>query len=129
MVESSESDRIERLRNELDTLRAQLAEIQIQRMQNEITTLTNQLAEVQSLRQAQASILEYLASQPEAIDEDRIHAAVKNRRVILLKALRRLLADGKVIRTGAGKKASPYRHGTRKPEWRATRLECWYRAF
>jgi hypothetical protein len=82
----------------------------IERLRNEIASLKAKVAMVQSLRQAEAGVMEYLRNQTEAVDEDRIHAAVKNRRVILLKALRRLLADGKVIRTGAGKKASPYRY-------------------
>jgi hypothetical protein len=43
---------------------------------------------------------------------------VKNRRVSLLKALRRLLADGKVIRTGAGKKHALI--ATRYPKTRMT---------
>jgi predicted transcriptional regulator len=80
----------------MKSLRRQLAEIQIQRMQNEIATLRNQLAEVQSLHQAEAGVMEYLATQTEPVDEDRIHAAVKNRRATLLKALRRLVQDGKV---------------------------------
>src|SRR5215471_11390202 len=44
------------------------------------------------------------------VDEDRIHAAVKNRRVILLKAVRQLVQNEKVERTGTGKKGDPYRY-------------------
>jgi hypothetical protein len=44
----------------------------IDRLRTEVETLRAQLAEVQSLRLAQAAVLEHLATQPEAIDEDRI---------------------------------------------------------
>jgi len=79
-------------------------------MQHEIATLRDQLAEVQSLRHAEAAVRDYLASQPEAIKEDRIHAAVAARRATLQRALRQAVEDGKVKRIGRGIKGNPYRY-------------------
>ena len=90
-------------------LRNQLAEIQIERMKSEIARLRGQLAEMQALHRAQDAVVQYLATQTEAIDEDQIQ--VKARRATLQKALRQLVAAGKVNRVGAGKKANPYRYG------------------
>ena len=100
-------DRIERLRHEVETIRAQLAEIQIQRMQSKITTLKAQVTEVQSLRQAEAGVMEYLRNQTEAVDRDRIHGV---RRGLLLKALGRLVQDGQVTRMGTGQRGDRYRY-------------------
>jgi predicted transcriptional regulator len=112
MVESDQEDRsrIDRLRNEVERLRTQVAEIQIQRMQSKITTLRNQLAEVQSLRQAQDGVIKYLASQPGTVEEDRIQVGVHARRATLQKALRQLVEGGKVKRTGTGKRGDAYRY-------------------
>jgi predicted transcriptional regulator len=107
------------LRNEVEALRSQLAEIQIQRMQHEIVTLRNQLAEMQSLHHAEDGVIEYLATQTEPVDEDRIHVAVATRRATLQKALRKLVDAGKVNRTGTGIKGDPYRYqnaGTPVPD-------------
>lgn len=56
------------------------------------------------------AILAYLADQPEPVPEDGIHDAVEGRRVAKQAALRRLHGEGKVTRTGAGKRGDPYRY-------------------
>src|SRR5215467_9942547 len=100
-------DRIERLWTEVETLRAQLAEIQTQRMQHEIEALKAQVAEVQSLRQAEAGVMEYLRTQTEAVDRDCIYGV---RRGLLLKALGRLVQGGQVTRIGTGQRGDRYRY-------------------
>jgi hypothetical protein len=77
----------------------------IERLRNEIATLRNQVAMVQSLRQAEAGVMEYLRTQTEAVDRDCIHGV---RRGLLLKALGRLIQDGQVMRTGSGKRSDGY---------------------
>src|SRR5215472_4515440 len=70
----------------------------IERLINEIATLKVQVAMVQSLRQA------------EAVAENVIHEAVATRRRTIQRALRSLVEDGKVKRTGTGIKGDPYRY-------------------
>jgi hypothetical protein len=77
----------------------------IERLRNEIASLKAKVAEVQSLRQAEAGVMEYLASQTEAVDRDCIYGV---RRGLLLKALRRLVQDGRVTRTGTGQRGDRY---------------------
>ena len=60
-----------------------------------------------------------LSRDPETpIDEDRLHAAVKIRRAVLLKAVRSLVADGLVNAQGTARKA--IRGGIGYPENRMT---------
>ncbi len=60
--------------------------------------------------QATEAILEYLAAQSEPVEEGAIHDAVEARRAVKQKALRRLVSDGEVVRTGSGKRGDPYRY-------------------
>ena len=90
----------------------------IERLMNEIATLRNQVAQVQSLRQAEAGVIEYLKNQTEAVDRDCIYGV---RRGLLLKALGRLVQVGQVIRTGTGQRGDRYRYqvaGTRNGDER-----------
>jgi len=82
----------------------------IERLMNEIATLKVQVAEVQSLRQAEARVMEYLGTQTEPVDEDRIHDAVATRRATIQRTLRKCVDDGQVKRSGAGRKGDPYRY-------------------
>src|SRR5215470_10492086 len=79
----------------------------IERLRNEIATLRRQVAIVQSLRQAEAGVMEYLRTQTEAVDRDCIYGV---RRGLLLKALGRLVQAGQVIRIGTGQRGDRYRH-------------------
>ena len=79
----------------------------IERLMNEIATLRNQVAQMQSLRQAEAGVMAYLRNQTEALDRDHIHGV---RRGLLLKALHRLVQDGQVTRTGSGQRGDRYRY-------------------
>src|SRR6516162_3803376 len=91
----------------------------VERLRNEIATLKAQVATVQSLRQAEAGVMEYLRNQSEAVDRDRIHEAIAARRATILKALRQLVEGGKVKRTGTGIKGDRYRYqisGTQVPD-------------
>src|SRR5215831_12843562 len=99
--------RIERLRNEVEAFRAQLAEIQIQRMQKELATLKVQVAEVQSLRQAQDAVIKCLASQPEAIGEDRISCGCRGQEGNATAGAPPGCRCRKVNRTGTGKRGDP----------------------
>ena len=79
----------------------------IERLMNEIATLRGQVATVQSLRQAEAGVMEYLRNQTEAIDRDCIYGV---RRGLLLKALGRLVRAGQVTRTGTGQRGDRFRY-------------------
>src|SRR5262249_44397827 len=57
---------------------------------------------------AATAIQEYLAGQKEPVDESAIHEAVEGRKAVKVRALRSLVADAKVTRTGEGKKGRPY---------------------
>lgn len=63
--------------------------------------------EVDQAQMAEA-IFTYLKGQSEPLDEKAIHEAIEGRRAIKQKALRTLMADGKVNRTGEGKSYKPY---------------------
>src|SRR5262249_32621559 len=68
--------------------------------------------------EAAKAITEFLATQTEPVEESEIHDAIEARRAIKQKALRKLVADGKVERTGTGKKGDRYRYqnaGTQVP--------------
>ena len=54
-------------------------------------------------------IPDYLKGQPEPLDESTLHEAVKGRKATKERALRRLVAEGQVTRTGAGRRGDPYR--------------------
>lgn len=54
------------------------------------------------------SILDYLATQPEPIEESVIQENIESRKGIKVKALRRLVDEGKVLRQGGGKKGNPF---------------------
>jgi hypothetical protein len=63
-------------------------------------------------------ILEFLTTQTEPVDESAIQQAIVAQRAKQLKALRRLLDEGKLIRTGEGKKGDKYLYqiaGTQVP--------------
>jgi hypothetical protein len=56
------------------------------------------------------AILEYLTTQTDPVEERVIHEAVEGRKAVKVKALRKLVSDKKVNRTGAGGKGDPYRY-------------------
>jgi hypothetical protein len=68
--------------------------------------------------EAAVAILAYLGRQTESVDETAILEDVEGRRAVLVPALRRLLADGRVTRSGRGGKGDRFRYavpGTRIP--------------
>lgn len=59
--------------------------------------------------QAMAAILEYLKGQPEPVDEPTIDKAVEGHRTTAKRSgLRSLVKEGKVVKTGEGKRGTPY---------------------
>lgn len=73
------------------------------------------------------AILDYLATQAEAIEERAINENVECKKAVRVKALRRAVDVGKIARTGGGKRGDPYRYSvsgslvpayTREPEKR-----------
>lgn len=60
--------------------------------------------------EAGTAILDYLAGQSEPVDEAAVHDAVEGRKSVKVKALRQLVAEGRVTRTGAGKRGDSYRY-------------------
>lgn len=60
--------------------------------------------------EAEAAILDYLKGKEEPVEEREIHDAVEGRRAVKLRALRKLLGEGNVMRTGSGKRGDPYRY-------------------
>lgn len=68
---------------------------------------------------ATGAIFAYLAPQSEPVEESAIHDAVEARRVLKQRALRRLIADGRVTRTGSGRRGDSYHYsvsGTEVPD-------------
>jgi hypothetical protein len=63
--------------------------------------------------EAGREILAWLRTQPEPIDEKTIHEAVEGRRATKQRALRRLVDDGLIERTGRGKRNDPYLYAVR----------------
>jgi 5S rRNA maturation endonuclease (ribonuclease M5) len=61
-------------------------------------------------QQAAAAILDYLRTLSEPVEESAIREAVEVKKGVQVRALRTLVADGKVNREGAGKKGDPYRY-------------------
>jgi hypothetical protein len=59
---------------------------------------------------AAAAILVYLGTVSEAVEEPTILEAVEGRKAVTERALRRLVGESKVQRTGAGRKGNPYRY-------------------
>jgi hypothetical protein len=55
-------------------------------------------------------ILDFLRTQSESVEESAIHEGVEGRKVIKQKALRRLVEQKKVNRSGEGKRNNPYRY-------------------
>jgi hypothetical protein len=55
-------------------------------------------------------ILDFLRPQSEPLEESAIQDAVEGRKAVKVRALRRLVEEGKVTRTGDGKRAAPYRY-------------------
>lgn len=55
-----------------------------------------------------STILEYLKVCAEPVDEPAIREAVEGRRAVKVKTLRRLVEEGRVIRSGQGRKGDPY---------------------
>ena len=69
--------------------------------------------------EAAKGILEFLSTQTESVEENAIHEAVEARRVVKQRSLRGLVSDGKVRRTGTGRKGDKYRYqnaGTQVPD-------------
>ena len=63
--------------------------------------------------EAGREILAWLRTQSEPVDEKTIHEAVEGRRATKQRALRRLVDDGGVERTGGGKRNDPYLYAVR----------------
>jgi len=59
---------------------------------------------------AERAIVGYLRAQGEPVEEPAIHDAVEGRKAVKERALRRLVAERRVTRTGAGRKGDPYRY-------------------
>src|SRR5262249_41402919 len=91
------------------------AELEIRRMRREVVALRKRFAETQAIDQAKAALLEYLATQKVALDEDELMRGVKVRRNIFLRALRQLIANGRVQRTGNGQKGNRYKYAIPGP--------------
>lgn len=62
--------------------------------------------------EAAAAIVEWLKTKAEPVDESAIHEWVEGRKVTKQRAIRQLVEEGKVGRTGAGKKGNPYLYAT-----------------
>lgn len=60
--------------------------------------------------EAEEAILEFFSKTEEAVEENVIHEAVEARRAVKLKAILKLVAGGKLNRTGTGKKGDRYRY-------------------
>jgi AAA domain len=60
--------------------------------------------------EAGKAILEFLATQPEAVEEGTIHEVVEGRKAIMVKALRQAVKDEKITRTGSGKRGDTYHY-------------------
>jgi hypothetical protein len=58
-------------------------------------------------REAATTILEWLGTQTDPVAERVIHDAVEGRKATKERALRRLFEEGKIIRTGGGKRGRP----------------------
>jgi AAA domain-containing protein len=58
--------------------------------------------------EAAGAILDYLTSQTAAVEEPIIHDAVEGRRAVKVRALRQLVKDEKVTRTGEGRRGTPF---------------------
>ena len=83
---------------------------------NEIETLKQAIrfAELEDQRRmlrGQLAFIGYLRTQPAPVDKDRILKEVRLRHVIVLKALHHSVQDGRVMRTGSGKRGDGYRYG------------------
>jgi hypothetical protein len=100
--DSGEDRRIEKLRKEVEALRVQLAEIRIAQLEDQRRMLKGQLA-----------------GRHPPVDKDRFLKEVRLRHGIALKALHSLVRDGRVMRTGSGKRGEGYGYrlaGTRNDE-------------
>jgi len=75
--------------------------------ESEIVTVGASRTEADEKQAAQA-IFDYLQIQSEPVEEKDIHEAVEGRKGIKVKALRFLVDDEKVERTGQGKRGDPY---------------------
>jgi hypothetical protein len=60
--------------------------------------------------EAGAAILDFLRTADEPATEATIHEAVEGRKAVKERALRRLVSDRKVLRSGAGRRSDPYRY-------------------
>jgi len=58
--------------------------------------------------QTATAILNFLQEQPAPVEEPAIHDAVEGRKTVKVPALRLLVTEGKVSRTGGGKRGDPY---------------------
>ncbi len=74
-------------------------------------------------RSAAQEILDYLVAQGAPLEERAIREAVEGRKAAQIKALRRLVAEGKVVRTGEGRKRDPYQYTARENAGSAIPLE------
>lgn len=59
-------------------------------------------------QQANERVLVWLTEQPEPVTRDAVETAVEGRAELVRGALYRLVEDGKVVRTGGGRKGDPY---------------------
>ena len=87
--------------NLLERLEHQLRTLRVERLKQDTATLKDQLA-ASSPDTTEASLLEYLRTQTEPVEEDRIHEAVHARRATIQKTLRKFVDDGQVKRSGGG---------------------------
>jgi hypothetical protein len=98
-------DRIERLLAEVATLKHA---IRIAELEDQRRILRGQLA-----------VIGYLRTQPAPVDKERFLKEVRLRHGIALRALHQLVQDGRVMRTGSGKRGDGYGYrltGTRNDE-------------
>ncbi len=56
------------------------------------------------------AIVEYLSGQADTVPEPAIHAAVTGAKTVKVPALRQLVAETRVVRTGGGKRGDPYHY-------------------
>jgi len=57
-----------------------------------------------------SGILAYLGARREPVEEAEIHESVEGRRAVKVKTLRRLVEEGRVVRSGQGRKGAPYHY-------------------
>lgn len=66
--------------------------------------------------EAAAAIIEFLSSQIDAVEEGLIHESIEGRKAVKVKALRKAVKDGRIQRTGNGKRKDPYQYSVVCPD-------------